>query len=159
VLNNYFDAYDRPMRAQTGRPDSILFFASRKIRLGRKKSTNIYNHEVIHDVFQEILDATLGFDIDLSSKPNEIGNVKFVPHDAYEFFTLIRKGFIEGLKSENPKIIERYLREFWDKHKDYHPMHTGRYYPHGHAETIPTPFESQNIVLQQRIEVLVKKRK
>jgi hypothetical protein len=42
-------------------------------------------------------------------------------------------GFVEALRAKDRRVVERALQEFW-KNSDYEPHHTGRCYPHGHAE-------------------------
>ena len=155
----YVRAYAVPVDAGTGRPDATLLAAAQRIDLGARHAER---HLRIQEAVHEALDATLGFDFILPEIYGDLyggavygvdarlfGNVRFVPHGADEVVAAVRDALSAALADGDPAAVGAPLAAFWQANPDYAPLHTGRYYPHGHHG------ESHDVAGQQ-IEALTR---
>lgn len=125
----YMQAYSVPVMVGEGRPDALLFCEAQKVVLG---NANEANHEAIRQLVHEVLDAVLGFDFEFPQGDENVGNIRGVPPQAVDILEAARAGFVTAIMTENPDAVAAPLEDFWAANPEYHPNHTGRYYPHGH---------------------------
>lgn len=135
LLTLAFDAYEQPILAGGGHPNPALWAqidaAAATPKLAFAARVAVY----------EALDATLGFDLNLAepSEPGGMGNIRGVP-DPQATVALLhatRDAVVGAIADHDPDAVAAPLQAFWAQHPGYHPMHTGRCYPHGHANVAP----------------------
>ncbi len=68
-----------------------------------------------------------------------------------------RRGFIEALHVQNAGAVRGHLLEYWRRNQNYHPLHTGRCYQHGHEEvqTLEDTVACQVETLTRAVESLL----
>ena len=134
AVDFYFKAYLKPARLGDGTADAALFSRAQAIWLGERTREL---HAVVQEAIHEALDTTLGFDFVFPQpacfNPSRLGNVRAVPEAGPGLIQTVRTGFLEGILNRDPSAVDQPLREFWKRNPEYHPNHTGRYYPHGHT--------------------------
>ena len=121
-------------------------------------------HIAIKDLTFNAIDVVLGFDF---AHPRGncfvydarcLGSLRIrLSEGGAEILKATRNGIINAVKEEDPSGIEKYLSDYWAMHT-YEPYHTGRCYPHGHAEFADagyTPLECQVEELRSLIGVIV----
>lgn len=90
---------------------------------------------------------------DTQRQTGYVGNIREVDGvgDAAALVDAVRLGLTEAIKTRNSTEIDPPLRAFWSKHAGYAPQHTGRCYPHGHAEVTDarSSIECQSATLQR----------
>jgi hypothetical protein len=135
VFDLWFKAYVAAAEKEgNGLPDRALLDQA----LGVKLPDQV--HLGIKDTVFNVMDVLAGFDFAMPP-----GNCYAYDTRCVGFFRipldpkgvqLLRSGesgFVQALRAKDRGLVERALQEFW-KNNDYRPHHTGRCYPHGHAE-------------------------
>ena len=116
------------------------------------------------DTMTRSLDVLIGFDF---MRPNpyqgldEHGALRVEGQTRFETIALIaaaRTGFGAALRAADPEVMIVQLERFWARFPGYHPMHTGRCYPHGHVTQTLTPAACQADHFRRLIRSLVGKR-
>lgn len=138
TLDLYFQAYRVPVVAGTGSPDPELW--RQAVARGGPRYT-----QLVHDA----LDVALGFDFvhppsldpmfctrapEADDRPGLIRAVE--PVAATAMLDAVAAAVHEAVVASDPRrVTPRMMLSFWStQHGSYHPMHTGRCYPHGHVE-------------------------
>lgn len=156
AVDFYFQAYLSPARKGDGPADLRSFSRAKAIWLS---SSNQTIHEVVQEAVHEALDTTIGFDFvypqPLCVSRSQRGNLRAVPEAGAELIEAVRDGLVQGLLTRDATVIEQNLAGFWARHPDYHPNHTGRYYPHGHAGESSDPQALQREALGQILQRLL----
>ena len=168
ALDLYIEAYMVPIGNGAGRPDASLFDAAARVNLGAE---NQRMHGLLEDTIHTALDAVIGFDIALPRIANiqceapasdrgvgrsKTGNVRGTPPESVAIVEATHEGLRNAILTRNLNAVVPPLTAFWTAHPDFHPSHTGRYYPHGHSEYEGiTPLEGQIRVLKQSLLFLL----
>lgn len=135
VLDLWFKSYVVAAEKKgNGLPDHALLDQA----LVAKLSDRV--HVGIKDTVFNVIDVLAGFDFAMPP-----GNCYAYDTRCLGFFRIPldpkgvqlleagERGFVEALRAKDRRLVERALQDFW-KNNDYRPHHTGRCYPHGHAE-------------------------
>lgn len=168
ALDLYMQAYMVPVSNGEGRPDASLFNAAVRVNLGAE---NQRVHGLLQDTIHAALDAVIGFDFGLPRIANNQcqepasdrgavqprqGNVRHTPPEAVAIVEATAEGIRNAILSRNLNAVVQPLTEFWTANPNFHPFHTGRYYPHGHPEYVgSTPLAGQILVLKQSLRFLL----
>jgi hypothetical protein len=156
AVDLYFKAYLKPARLGDGTADARLFSRAQAVWLGSRTQEL---HAAVQEAIHEALDTTLGFDFVFPEpacfNPSGLGNLRAVPEAGPGLIQAVRIGFTEGILNRDPSAVDQPLREFWKQNPDYHPNHTGRYYPHGHTGESHDPELAQREALQRILTRLI----
>jgi hypothetical protein len=171
ALDLYVEAYMVPLtNADGGRPDFSAFDAAFHTNLGAQ---NQRMHGLLQDAVHRTLDAVVGFDFQNPEAANRkqclrparrgavqplFGNIRAVAPEAADLVEAAHEGLRNGILTRNLNAVVQPLTDFWTSHPDFHPLHTGRYYDHGHADyagTVGTPLNGQIVVLKQSLAELL----
>ncbi len=168
ALDLYMEAYMVPVSDGEGRPDESLFDAAARVNLG---AGNRRMHGLLRETVHAALDAVLGFDFVLPRIANRRceepasdrgagrprpGNVRTTPPEAVAIAEATHTGIRNAILTRNLNAVVEPLTAFWSANPEFHPLHTGRYYLHGHPEYEgTTPLEGQILVLKQSLGSLL----
>jgi hypothetical protein len=140
----YINAYAGPIKKGQGRGDVALFEKAERVDLGKDSREK---HEALQQIVHESLDATLGFDFDFPQFQCSTGNIRGAPDGADALLEATRTALVTAIAKQDPSAVAAPIHAFWKSYPNYRPMHTGRYYPHGHPGLHPDPEKSQIEVL------------
>jgi hypothetical protein len=162
-IDLFFRAYLVPIDQGEGRADGGLLAAAYSIILTSNLSTTD-----LHRVVAEALDAVIGFDLVFPAwhvpyadpgqgmGPLVVGNIRGTPPGSAEIVRAAREAMLQAIETRNLNVIEPLLADFWSNHPDYHPMHTGRLYPHGHeGDESLVPLEAQVQTLRRLVQQVI----
>jgi hypothetical protein len=154
ALELYFDAYLVPISEGEGRPSLEILTQAESVGLSAVQRTEVRN--AVH----RALDAVIGFDFEYPQGPPaslgntgvaSFGNIRGTPDGATAIAMAARTAMVNAISTRNLNAIAGPLEGFWATHPDFHPNHTGREYPHGHAdyeESVGTPLAGQIATLR-----------
>jgi len=111
----------------------------------------------IRNAVHSALQTTMGYDLKFDAgEPWLVGIPKLRPQ-AIELITATKEGFEAAIKSNNPDDVAAPIEKFWQHNPDFHPMHTGQCYAHGHKwiTTIADQKNCQVDELKRNLSVLL----
>lgn len=119
-----------------GLPDRTLLDQALDVKLPDRV------HVAIKDTIFNVVDVLAGFDFAIppgncyADDTRCLGFFR-IPLDpkGVQLLQAGGSGFVQALRLKDRRVVEHALQEFW-KNNDYEPHHTGRCYPHGHAEFV-----------------------
>jgi hypothetical protein len=131
-LEYYFDAYIEAGTGEGGLPDEGLLSRAQSARL------TLREHREIQALVDHALDLILGFDTippSIETPLRQIPSFKGRGYpEAREFLEGVRDSIVKSVLSGDVDSIEAAVSKFWSNNPNFHPLHTGRCYPHGHVE-------------------------
>lgn len=86
----------------------------------------------VRNAVHSALQVTMGYDLRFDpGEPWLVAIPKLHPQ-ALELIDATKEGFEAAIKANDPDKIVIPIERFWQKNPDFHPMHTGPCYVHGH---------------------------
>jgi hypothetical protein len=155
-LSYWFDAYIATAEAGTdGLPDSLLVDQAAQTGLSQE-ALNLVRDEVINS-----LDILLGFDVViprgncLAYDPRCLAQYRIpIEQQGIDLLTVSKSALVNAILTGNPSVVDTALNSYWSG-STFEPHHTGRCYPHGHAEQTITPLTCQKDELRRIANILI----
>jgi hypothetical protein len=148
-------AYIRAGESGGGPQDTGLVGEAEGIRL------SVQAHRASQTVADNALDLAVGFDglrVYLQNcgggprTPSFEGNRGWMAR----LLDRMREGIVEAIKANDPSLVAGPVRSFWREYPGKEPQHSGRCYPHGHADfPYKSPEECQIAELQGMLRQLI----
>ncbi len=111
----------------------------------------------IRNAVHSALFTTMGYDLKFDAGESWLVAIPKLRPQAVEIITSTREGFEAAIKANDPDKIVAPIERFWQRNPDFHPMHTGPCYAHGHKwiQTVTDQKNCQVNELKRNLSVLL----
>lgn len=159
AIDAYFDAFMASSRDVTGTA-ATMPAATDPLRAANAQRLSLDGHVAVRNLVLDALDLTIGFDLVPGNQRlcRAAGPVPTVRGDmtlaADALVAAVRQGLENAVEFNDPAQVVAPLQAFWATYPNYVPHHTGRCYPHGHANyPYASPLDCQVTELQNLLQL------